>query len=413
MKTLVFTEVFPPKTGGSGRWFWEIYRRMDRDQVTVLAGSDCRQDEFGSTHELNVIRAPLTLEHWGVCKPSALRDYWRLLRTVWSVIRREGVGRVHCGRSLPEGWIVWLLKRLCRVPYVCFVHGEDVEMAACSRELTWMVRRVLLGADFVVANSANTARILSESWQLHDKSVRILHPGVDTDRFVPVGRDDSLRRDLGWGHRPVVLTVSRLQERKGHDTMIRALSAIREAVPDVLYAIVGDGEERDRLEQLVDSEGVRQHVQFLGKLDDADMILCYQQCDLFVLPNRQVGRDIEGFGMVLLEAQSCGKPVVAGASGGTAETMSIPETGHVVPCDGPDELSELVTQLLLDPRRMEQMGRVARSWVEGQFDWDVLSRQAAETFGIETAASSGEAPRHSSPMVEVASEQSPIATNQP
>src|SRR5205814_10004845 len=108
---------------------------------------------------------------------------------------------------------------------------------------------------------------------------------------------------------------------------------------------------------------------FLGELDDATLLCCYQQCDLFVLPNRQVGRDIEGFGIVLLEAQACGKPVVAGASGGTAETMRIPETGRVVPCDHPDELAALVTELLADRARLARMGEAARRWTVERLDW--------------------------------------------
>src|SRR5438067_96216 len=129
------------------------------------------------------------------------------------------------------------------------------------------------------------------------------------------------------------------------------------AVPDVLCAIVGDGDERQVLRDLAAAEGQGDRVQFLGELDDEATIGCYQQCDLFLLPNRQVGQDIEGFGMVLLEAQACGKPVIAGASGGTAETMSIPETGTVIDCTTPDRLAEVVTDWLRDPARRERMGR--------------------------------------------------------
>ena len=107
---------------------------------------------------------------------------------------------------------------------------------------------------------------------------------------------------------------------------------------------------------------------------------CYQQCDLFVLPNRQVGRDIEGFGMVLLEAQACGKPVIAGASGGTAETMQPGETGYVVCCDEQRKLAAIVAELLLDPDRRTRMGESARSWVVERFDWDVLGTEAADLF---------------------------------
>jgi phosphatidylinositol alpha-1,6-mannosyltransferase len=252
--------------------------------------------------------------------------------------------------------------------------------ATGSRELSWLMRKVTRGAAFVIANSNNTVRLLREEWQLPAESVRLLHPGVDTTRFVPAPRDAQVRAELGWGDRPVLLTVGRLQMRKGHDTLIRALETIRKTVPDVLYAIVGDGEERPRLDGMVKAAGLGNHVQFLGEVGDAGLIRCYQQCNLFVLPNRQVGKDIEGFGMVLLEAQACGKPVVAGASGGTAETMSIPETGQIVPCEGPDRLAALVAELLADPERLRRMGTAARPWVVERFDWGALGRQASELF---------------------------------
>jgi phosphatidyl-myo-inositol dimannoside synthase len=117
------------------------------------------------------------------------------------------------------------------------------------------------------------------------------------------------------------------------------------------------------------------------------MIRCYQQCDLFALPNRQVGRDIEGFGMVLVEAQACGRPVLAGASGGTRETMDIGRTGVVVPCENADGLAAEVTRLLLDRDNLEDMGKAARPWVVKHLDWNALSKQAAEQFEIELPAS--------------------------
>ena len=110
------------------------------------------------------------------------------------------------------------------------------------------------------------------------------------------------------------------------------------------------------------------------------MISCYQQSDLFVLPNRQIGRDIEGFGMVLLEAQACGKPVVAGASGGTAETMLVGTTGEIVSCDGPDALSALLVRLLADRDRLENMGNAGRVLCEARFEWEILVQQAKDAF---------------------------------
>jgi phosphatidylinositol alpha-1,6-mannosyltransferase len=380
MTTLLVSDIFPPKTGGSGRWFWEIYRRLPRESYLIAAGEDPRQDAFDRSHDLRVARVPLRLGCWGVASLDGLRGYTRSVRALRRVVARERVGMVHCGRCLPEGVMALALKAWAGVPFACYVHGEDVSTATESRELRWLARRVLHAAEFIVANSRNTERILLDEWGVPAGRVRVLYPGVDTGRFVPAPRDPDVRRRLGWHDRPVILTVGRLQKRKGHDRLIQALHQLRRSVPDVLYVIVGDGEERKPLQALVASEGLGGHVQFLGEVADEELIRCYQQCALFALPNRQVGRDIEGFGMVLLEAQACGKPVIAGASGGTAETMDIPATGRVVDCETPDGLAEVMAEMLSDCERLRAMGEAARAWVCIRFDWESLSRQASDLF---------------------------------
>ncbi len=379
-RSLLISEIFPPKHGGSGRWFWEIYSRLPRREFVIAAGEHAGHKEFDRSHDLRVRRLPLSMSAWGLRSWPGLRGYWRALTKLLPIVRSEGVRHIHCARCLPEGVMGLALKWWTGVPFICYVHGEDVNSASESRELTWLVRQVFGGADFTIPNSLNTKRILQEEWNLPEHRVRLLHPGVDIGRFKPADRDAAVRAGLGWDSRTVVLTVGRLQKRKGHDRMIEALHAVRKSVPDILYAIVGDGEERACLEELVKRESLQRHVQFVGEPDDGTLVQCYQQCDLFVLPNRQVGKDIEGFGMVLLEAQACGKPVIAGASGGTAETMNIPDTGRVVCCDGPKELAALVSELLADESLRRRMGEWARQWVVERFDWDVLSKQAARLF---------------------------------
>lgn len=380
MKTLLISEIFPPRTGGSGRWFWEVYRRLARTNYIIAAGEESRQREFDKTHNLNIARIPLSLSAWGLRSWRGLSGYGKSLHFLSRLVRQHGVDRVHAGRVLPEGVMAWCLKQWFGVPYLCFVHGEEITCTSESRELLWLARRVVAGADFLIANSRNTVRIVQEVWGARPKRVRLLHPGVDTNRFYPSANNQTIRERLGWGKGPVILTVGRLQKRKGHDQMILALKEIRNRIPDVLYAIVGDGEEKKTLLELIAQEGLTNHVALLGERDDAELISCYQQCDLFVLPNRQVGQDIEGFGMVLLEAQACGKPVIAGASGGTSETMNIPKTGQVVDCSTPAALGSLVTQWLSDPPLLAKMGKAARAWVEEQFDWAVLAKKAEELF---------------------------------
>jgi phosphatidylinositol alpha-1,6-mannosyltransferase len=390
-KTLLLSEVFPPRIGGSGRYLYEVYRQLPPERVAAAAGEAPGQEAFDAAAGLKVFRLPLTFPTWGLASRAGLRSYWRAFRTLGPWLKAGRFERLHAGKCLPEGMLAWLVRRRHGLPYLCTVHGEEMNLATTSRELACLTRRVLGGAEFLIANSHNTERILCTEWGLPAERIRVLHPGVDARRFVPAARDPGVRARLGWGDRPVVLTISRLQKRKGQDCMIRALSAVRQRIPDVLYAIVGDGEERPELQAQTAAAGLGNHVQFLGGLDEEALVPCYQQCDLFVLPNRQVGRDIEGFGIVLLEAQACGKPVVAGASGGTAETLRVPDTGRVVPCDGPDELAAAVGDLLADPARLAAMGAAARRWVVERFDWQARGHEVRRIFGAEHTTADGHA----------------------
>jgi phosphatidylinositol alpha-1,6-mannosyltransferase len=162
--------------------------------------------------------------------------------------------------------------------------------------------------------------------------------------------------------------------------LIRALPAIRAQIPDAHYAIVGGGEELEHLRKLARDTGVADAVQFLTDVSDDQLVQCYQQCDLFALPNRAVGSDIEGFGMVLLEAQASGKPVLAGNSGGTAETMDLGRTGLVVDCTSPAPLAAAVLGLLSDPQRRGLMGEAARNWATSRFSWPACAKAADEAF---------------------------------
>src|SRR4051812_36316326 len=162
--------------------------------------------------------------------------------------------------------------------------------------------------------------------------------------------------------------------------MIRSIPEVLKRVPNLLYSVVGEGWERRYLQGLVTELGVEKAVQFRGVPEDGELVSCYQQCDLFVLPNRQVGWDFEGFGIVLLEAQACGKPVIAGTSGGTAETMKAIDTGVAIDCTSPGELARTVADWLTDPAKLAVMGEKARPWAAGRFDWSALVPQAERLF---------------------------------
>jgi phosphatidylinositol alpha-1,6-mannosyltransferase len=344
------------------------------------AGNSEGDAPFDRAAPLRITRLPLYFKSWGLWDRRSVLEYGRAFFRLRRIIADVKPDVIHCGKCLPEGLLAAAFKRWRGIPFLVYVHGEELTLAHTSKQLTTLTQSVLGQSARVIANSQHTKQILRNDWNVPDDRIAVLHPGVDTTRFVPAEPRADLRARLGWSGRRVILTVGALQKRKGQDMLIRALPAIRAKCPDVLYCIVGEGWERPYLDELVAAHGVADAVQFRPIPEDDELVACYQQCDLFALPNRQVGWDFEGFGIVLLEAQASGKPVVAGRSGGTAETLDPDVTGRLVDCESPEQLASAVAALLDDPGRRAVMGARAREWVVSRFDRSVLSDQARRLF---------------------------------
>ena len=378
---LLLSEIFPPKHGGSGRWFFELYRRLTPGTVTLLThrNNNDREHSIDEAFPQTVVRVPMASANWGVLSGEGLGFYGRMVRTILKIKPRQ-LDQIHCGRTLPEGVMGLAVSRLLSKTLICYVHGEDIEVARTSRELAMLVRWVLKGSKRLICNSQNTRNLLIEHWQVPEPKITVLNPGVDTTTFTPAEQDARFRLKMGWEDAFVALTVGRLQRRKGHDAMIEALPAIRETIPNIKYAIVGDGDQRPRLQALVKEHKLEQVVQFLDELDDAQLVQCYQQCDFFILPNRADGNDIEGFGMVLVEAQAAGKPVIAGDSGGTAETMVQGDTGLIVDCTRPSAIQVGVVQLFEAMQNGQFTPEACRNHVLDNLTWERHTAKAVNLF---------------------------------
>jgi phosphatidylinositol alpha-1,6-mannosyltransferase len=380
LKTLLITENFPPKSGGSGRWFWELYSRLPQNEYEILAGDELAAEKYDSDAKIHILRGNLTSSEWGFKSSVGLKFYFKSALLVRKIIKQRQITQLHCGRVLPEGVIAWLLNLFTGIPYVCYVHGEDLETAQSSREQYFICGQVIKRAKTIICNSQNSANIVAKFGAQAAAKTQVLHPGVDSDLFVPEQRNEKSLTSLNWINKRIVLTVGRLQARKGQDMMIKAIPEILKTVPNFLYAIVGDGEELDALVKLSAELKVDQHIQFLRGITDEQMIECYQQCDLFILPNRTIDNDIEGFGMVLVEAQSCGKPVIAGDSGGTKETMLLGESGVIIDATQPSNIASTVVGMLSDEQKLKDMGSKGREHVLKSLDWKALVQRAKELF---------------------------------
>lgn len=380
MKTLVLTQNFPPASGGSGRWFWELYSRLGNDYI-VAADKMADSEVFDSNAPMAIHRLPLYSPQWGVANLQGLKYYWQSFRSLRRLVKEQDISYIHCGRVLPEGLMAWMLKKTLGIPYLCYVHGEDLEASALSRELNSLTKLVMRSADKIICNSHNSANIVSRVDDSVNHKVTVMHPGADTNKFYPVeNKDEDFLSSMGWDGKSVILTVGRLQARKGQDKMIEAMPEILKRCPQAHYVIIGHGESRPHLEHLIESLALQDHVQMLTDCDDETMIKCYQQCDVFILPNRTEGQDIEGFGMVLVEAQACAKPVIAGDSGGTKETLVAGETGEIVDATKVSALVDVITSFIDDPARCEAYGVAGRKHSVEAFDWNNAAKNARSVF---------------------------------
>lgn len=380
-QTLLLTENFPPVSGGSSRWFWELYSRLDKNDVIVVTNET--QENLTpdiKNSELTILRIPLQCAEWGFKSVAGLSFYFKTVLNLRKIIKQHNITHIHCGRVIHEGVIAWLLSLITSVKFICYVHGEDVETAATSREHNLMVKQVCKHSALLICNSQNTANIVTRLNYASTEKIEILNPGVDATKFVPANEDITFKEKMGWLDKRVIITVGRLQQRKGQDNMIKAMALIKQQMPDVVYAVIGRGECYNLLSELQLELGLEQEVQLLDEISDEEMIKCYQQCDLFILPNRTIDNDIEGFGMVLVEAQSCQKPVIAGNSGGTKETMLIGTSGLVVDCTEPQVIANEVLALLANPEKLTAMGIAGREHVLKELDWQAHTVKAKKIF---------------------------------
>jgi phosphatidylinositol alpha-1,6-mannosyltransferase len=378
---VLVTELFPPDVGGTPVLFENIYTRLGDVPVTVLTNGARRSvsDGEGTGGRPRIVHLPMIEAQWGIRSVRSVRRYWRVaaqLRAEWR--RREAV--FHCARALPEGFAALCATRIRRsARYVCWTHGEELQYAKSSRELTALLAWVHRGAAAIIANSRNTAREL-ELLGVPREKVHVVYPGVDVERFALPGSGTAVRERYAPGGETLLVTVGRLQRRKGHDLTIEALASVKSELPHLRYLVVGDGQERARLEALVDRCGMRDRVSFTGAVRADELPAYYAAADIFVHPNRVDEGDVEGFGIVFLEAAAAGLPVIGGNSGGAPEAIEGGVTGLLVSGTDVTELAKAIRTLAESAALRRKMGEAGRARVSQQFTWD---RAAAEVMAIQ------------------------------
>lgn len=362
-RLLLVTNDFPPRPGGIQSFLYGIVSRLDPDDVVVFTSRWRDWQEWDAQQSFQVIRhdTEMMLPTAGVRKHAV------------EVFREHGCTDVWFGAAAPLGLLAPALRDAGAQRIIATTHGHEIGWGRVPgpRQL---LRRIAGDVDVLTYLGEYTRARLATAIGPNINKLHRLAPGVDTEMFNP-NVDGSLKRaDLGWTDRPVVVCVSRLMPRKGQDVLVRALPEIRRRAGDVGLLLVGGGPARSKIERLVKDYGLLNDVHITGSVPFEQLPSWYRAGDVFAMPCRERanGLDVEGLGMVFLEAAACGLPVVAGRSGGSTDALIDGETGHLVDGTKPVEVAEAISGLLTDDDNARAMGAHGRDWVTETWTWDTV-----------------------------------------
>jgi phosphatidylinositol alpha-1,6-mannosyltransferase len=375
-KTLIVTNDFPPRVGGVQQYLFNLVSNFPAGRVTVVAPEWAGADEHDSSLAFRVQRLPSAWT-W----PSR-----SLIALIDRTIADDGAEVVLFGSAIPPALLGPRLSHR-GIPYVVATHGVEYWMALVPG-VAGSLRYATSTASRVLAISEFTARTI-RTVVPRRVPMSLAPPGVDTGRFTPHVDATFVRERHDLAGRPVVLCVSRLVRRKGQDVLISSMGKIRARVPGATLLIVGDGPDAVRLRSMAASADPGSVI-FAGAVSDEELPAYHSAADVFCMPcrSRLAGLEVEGFGIVFLEAAASGKPVVAGASGGAAEAVLDGETGFVIDGRAESAIVETVSSLLGDAELRDRMGKAGRRRAEDSYAWPILAERVSRVLRLAAGGAS-------------------------
>jgi len=362
-RTLVVTNDFPPRAGGIQAYVHKLVSLQPAGSVVVYASTSPGAAAFDAEQPFGVVR-----HRTGLLVPTPAA-----LRRAREVARAEGCTAVWFGAAAPLALLAPGLRTAGVERAVASTHGHEVGWAVLPGARR-ALRRIGSSVDVVTYLGEYTRTRLVPALGPAARLER-LPPGVDPEVFTPQVDGSAVRRRHLLGDRPTVVCVSRLVPRKGQDVLIRALPEVRRRVPGAALLIVGGGGDLPRLRRLARSLDLDRDVVFTGAVPWAELPEHYAAGHVFAMPcrTRRGGLDVEGLGLVYLEASATGLPVVAGDSGGAPDAVLDGETGYVLPGRSVDAVVDRVGRLLADRDAARAMGEKGRAWVDREWRWDSLA----------------------------------------
>jgi phosphatidylinositol alpha-1,6-mannosyltransferase len=371
--TLFITNDFGPRAGGIETFVHGLIERLPRGSVIVYTSAQPDSDKFDAKW-LSEFGVEVVRDRSKILLPTP-----RVIKACQKLVKSRKLTRVAFGAAAPLGIMARSMRSAGAEKIVALTHGHEVWWAKVP-PFSFAINFMSKNIDAITYLGDYTRGEISKAISKNDvgKLVQIA-PGIDVDHFVPTDSSE-LRAQLGLADKAVIISVGRLVHRKGQDKLISALPAIRAAVPNVHLVLVGVGPHQKFLENLVAKLNVADCVTFIGRINYSELPKYICVGDIFAMPSRSrfFGLEVEGLGIVYLEASACGLPVVGGKSGGAPDAVLVGETGVVVDGTNSSEIAEACIDLLNNPELCALMGATGRAWIIENWRWEIWATKYAE-----------------------------------
>ena len=370
-KILLVTNDFGPRAGGIETFVIGLLERIKGHEVTVFTSQQGDTsvydqqwiDKFG----VRVIR-----DQSKILLPS-----WRVKRAAKKIVAAKNIDVVVFGAAAPLALMSPSLRKSGVKKIIALTHGHEVWWAKIF-PFNFAIKRIGKSVDHLTYLGEFTRQAISKPLTRKSATEMVkIAPGIDTAHFIPQPDAMQKRKELGLQDKKIIISVGRLVHRKGQDNLIQAMPAVLKKIPNAHLLLVGEGPYKKHLEKLVMKSSLEQNVTFAGRIMYDRLPSYLSAADLFAMPSRSrfFGLEVEGLGIVYLEASACGIPVVAGNSGGAPDAVLEGVTGLCVDGTNIEQITGAIVEICRDAERASHMGAAGRNWIVDQWRWEIWSKE--------------------------------------
>ncbi|MFA6306419.1 MAG: glycosyltransferase family 4 protein [Patescibacteria group bacterium] len=369
MKTLLFTLEYPPFHGGVANYYgnlvkyWPSFAKASTDAKALADKSEGKPkpDEISvlDNKDGRLINNKLPLLKW-------LPAYFALRRE----IKQEKIEHILVGQILPLGAAALICAKFFKIKYSVFLHGMDLTYALKKPRKKWLAKKILSNTHKIICLNGYTANLTKQFFPLSADKIAVVNPAIEPARPAAPEKISALKKQYNLTDKIILLSVGRLVKRKGFDKVIEALPEALRQAPNLIYIILGGGAELKNLKFQISNLGLEKQVIIINQATDKERDNWYNASDIFIMPSRNINGDFEGFGLVYLEANLAGKPVIAGKSGGVGDAVIAGLNGLLVDPEDTEQIASAIIKLARDPGLRKKLGEQGRERAIKEFNWE-------------------------------------------